>query len=94
MKKPLTSYPPPWIRLGFYIGNLTWLLIYFFNLLIPSLLQAPPTLLEATALIWGPILELIVTYFFYVVELLTLMPAWLSAYLFFKIIYRYNYRPL
>jgi len=83
MRKRLSSRPYPYFMLGFYIGNLSLLLMFLFNALFNNYVvwKFPEFLLIFIA----PFMELFLSYLFGF-AFIALIPSWLSAYILFKVI--------
>lgn len=83
MRKRLSLQPYPYFMLGFYVGNLTLLLISFTQALLNKFIiwKFPECLL----LFFAPFMELFIDYLFGF-AFLVLIPAWLSAYVLFKLV--------
>ena len=83
MRKRLSSRPYPYFMLGFYIGNLSLLLMFLFNALFNNYVvwKFPEFLLIFIA----PFMELFFSYLFGF-AFIALISSWLSAYILFKVI--------
>lgn len=83
MRKRLLLQPYPYFMLGFYIGNLSLLLIFLLDALLNNYVvwKFPEFLL----IFFAPFMELFLSYLFGF-ALLALIPSWVSAYILFKVI--------
>lgn len=83
MKKRLLLEPYPYFMLGFYIGNLSLLFMFLIDPFLNRYIiwQFPEFLLIFVA----PFIELFFSYLFGF-AFLALIPAWLSAYILFKVV--------
>lgn len=83
MKKRLSLQPYPYFMLGFYIGNLSLLLVFLLQALLNNYIiwKFP----EFLFLFFAPFLELFFSYLFGF-AFMALIPSWLSAYILFKVI--------
>lgn len=83
MRKRLSLQPYPYFMLGFYVGNLSLLLIFLIQALLNNYItwQFPEFLL----MFFAPFLELLISYLFGF-AFMALIPSWLSAYILFKVV--------
>ncbi len=83
MRKRLSLQPYPYFMLGFYIGNLSLLLIFLIQALLNNYIiwEFPEFLL----IFFAPFIELFFAYLFGF-AFMALIPSWLSAYILFRVI--------
>lgn len=83
MRKRLSLQPYPYFILGFYIGNLSLLLMFLLDALLNNYVvwKFPEFLL----MFFAPFIELFFSYLFGF-AFMALIPSWLSAYILFKVI--------
>lgn len=83
MRKRLLLKPYPYFVLGFYIGNLSLLLMFLIQALLNNYIiwRFPEVLL----MFFAPFIELFFSYLFGF-AFMALIPSWLSAYILFKVI--------
>ncbi|MCE3043851.1 hypothetical protein [Legionella sp. 16cNR16C] len=86
MRKRLSLQPYPYFILGFYIGNLSLLLMFLLDALLNNYViwKFPEFLL----IFFAPFIELFVSYLFGF-AFLALIPSCLSAYILFKVIQKH-----
>lgn len=83
MRKRLLLQPYPYFMLGFYIGNLSLLLMFLlYNLLDNYVVWKFP---EFLLIFFAPFMELFLSYLFGF-AFIALIPSWISAYILFKVI--------
>jgi hypothetical protein len=83
MRKRLLRQPYSYFMMGFYIGNLSLLLIFLIaDLLNNSIIWKFPDFL---LIFLEPFIELFFSYLFGI-AFMALIPSWLSAYILFKVI--------
>lgn len=82
MKKKLLFLPYPYFMLGFYVGNVTFLIMFLIDGFITehNIWEFPKFLFMFLA----PFAQLLVLYIFGFV-FLSLLPAWFSAYIIYKL---------